>query len=494
MLVWSLDRGGGVSTDGLLGRLEEICGPERVVSHPHALKTYESDGLLQYKVAPRVAVLPDSTAEVIAILRACHSARVPWVARGSGTGLSGGAVPVAEGVLIVLARMRRILEVDLDNARVVAQPGVTNLDISKAVAPTHFYPPDPSSQIVCSIGGNVAENSGGAHCFKYGFTTNYVTGLEIVLADGEVVTLGGKELDHPGYDLVGAIVGSEGTLGVVTEITLRVAPVPESVRTLVAYFTSTDRAGQAVSDIVAARIVPGAIEMMDALTIEAAEEATHAGYPRDVAAALIVELDGPTAECDAGFDDVAAICERNGATGLRIAEDEAERELIWKARKAAFGAMGRISPDYYVQDGVIPRTRLSEVLARIDELADEHGLRVANVFHAGDGNLHPLVCYDASHEGESERAEKLAGAILEACVATGGSITGEHGVGIDKKRYMGHMFSEGDLATFQRLRCAFDPEGLANPGKVMPTPRLCGEVPGPYRQHPLERAGIIERL
>jgi glycolate oxidase len=494
MLGESLDRGGDVGTDGLLRQMEAICGKERVVSHPHALKTYESDGLLQYKVSPLVAVLPDSTEEVAAILRACHKAAVPWVARGSGTGLSGGAVPVAEGVLIVLARMRRILEVDLDNARVVAQPGVTNLEISAAVAPTHFYPPDPSSQIVCSVGGNVAENSGGAHCFKYGFTTNYVTGLEIVLADGEVVRLGGKELDHPGYDLVGAIVGSEGTLGVVTEITLRVSPVPESVRTLVAYFPGTDRAGKAVSDIVAARIVPGAIEMMDALTIEAAEQATHAGYPRDVAAALIVELDGPASECDARFDDVAAICERNGATGLRIAEDDAERQLIWKARKAAFAAMGRISPDYYVQDGVIPRTRLSEVLARIDELSDEHGLRVANVFHAGDGNLHPLVCYDAAREGESERAEKLAGAILEACVETGGSITGEHGVGVDKKRFMGRMFSEDDLATFQRLRCAFDPDGLANPGKVMPTPRLCGEVPGPYRQHPLERAGVIERL
>ncbi|MFN2490577.1 MAG: FAD-linked oxidase C-terminal domain-containing protein [Actinomycetota bacterium] len=481
-------------SDRLLRELEGICGTERVVRHPHALKTYESDGLLQYKVSPRVAVLPDSSSEVRAIVRACRDAGVPWVARGSGTGLSGGAVPIAEGVLIVLSRMRRILEVDLDNARVVVEPGVTNLEVSRAVAPTHFYPPDPSSQIVCSIGGNVAENSGGAHCFKYGFTTNYVTGLDVVLADGDVVTLGGKELDHPGYDLLGAVVGSEGTLGIVTKITLRVVPVPETVRTLVAYFDSTERAGQAVSDIVAERVVPGAIEMMDKLTIEAAEEATHAGYPLDVEAALIVELDGPETECEARFDDVADICKRNGATGIRTAEDEAERQLIWKARKAAFAAMGRISPNYYVQDGVIPRTRLSDVLKRIDELEQEHGLRVANVFHAGDGNLHPLVCYDATERGESERAELLAGAILEACIEAGGSITGEHGVGLDKKRYMDRMFSEDDLATFQRLRCAFDPDGVVNPGKVMPTPRLCGEVPGPYRRHPLERAGVIERL
>jgi glycolate oxidase len=484
-----------VSRDGKwVAALESICGNERVITHPHALRTYESDGLLQYRATPQAVVLPDTAEEVRRVVRTCHDAGIPWVARGSGTGLSGGAVPVEEGVVISLSRLRRIIEVDLDNQRVVCEPGVTNLDISKAVAPTHFYPPDPSSQVVCSIGGNVAENSGGAHCFKYGFTTNYVCGLEVVLSDGEVVRLGGKELDGPGYDLLGAFVGSEGTLGVATQIIVRVVPAPEVMRTLVAYYTSTDQAGQTVSDIVAEGIIPGAIEMMDALSIKACEEATHAGYPTDAGAALIVELDGPAGECDARFDRVRELCEANGSTGIRVAGDGAERELIWKARKAAFAAMGRLSPNYYVQDGVIPRTALPDVLRRIDELSRSYDMPVANVFHAGDGNLHPLVCFDGARDGEPERAEELAGAILSACVDAGGSITGEHGVGIDKKRYMKMMFGESDLDAFQRLRCAFDPHGLANPGKVMPTPRLCGEVPGTYRRHPLEQAGVAERF
>ena len=416
---------------------------------------------------------------------------MPWVARGSGTGLSGGALPVADGVLIVLARLRRILSVELDDSRVVVEPGVTNLAVSGAVSPTHFYPPDPSSQIVCSIGGNIAENSGGAHCFKYGFTTNYVTGLELILTDGSIVQL---DRDAPGYDLLGAFVGSEGTLGVATRITLRVLPKPETVRTMVAFFDDTGDAGEAVTAIVGGGLVPGAIEMMDRLSIRAAEAATGVGYRLDVGAALLVELDGPREECDAGFEQVQAVCSRAGAREVRIARTDAERDLIWKARKAAFAAMGRIAPAYYVQDGVIPRTRLSEVLRRIDALASEYKLQVANVFHAGDGNLHPLVCYDAASPGEPERAEELAGLIVRACVDAGGSITGEHGVGVDKKAYMPTMFSEADLDTFQRLRCAFDPHSLANPGKVMPTPRLCGEVPGPYREHPLERAGIAERF
>jgi glycolate oxidase len=481
---------GGVPVE----RLVEICGREWVVTEQDPLRTYESDGLLQYAVVPAAAVLPDTAEEVRQVVRACYEAGVPWVARGSGTGLSGGALPVEGGVLISLSRMRRIIEVDLDNQRVVVEPGVTNAEVTRAVAPTHFYPPDPSSQIICSIGGNVAENSGGVHCFKYGFTTNYVLGLEVVLPDGEVVTLGGKELDRPGYDLLGAFVGSEGTLGVATRITLRVTPAPEATRCLVAYYTSTDQAGQAVSDVVSAGIVPGAMEMMDNLAIQATEAATNAGNPLDAGAALIIELDGSESECTARFDEVKAICERNGATGIRIAADEAERQLIWKARKAAFAAMGRLSPNYYVQDGVIPRTRLPEVLRRIDELSAEHHLRVANVFHAGDGNLHPLVLFDAGVPGEAERAEELAGLIIEVCVEVGGSLTGEHGIGVDKKRYMPKMFSEADLEAFQRLRCAFDPDGLVNPGKVMPTPRLCGEVPGPYRQHPIEAAGIAERL
>jgi glycolate oxidase len=416
---------------------------------------------------------------------------VPWVARGSGTGLSGGALPHAEGVLIVLTRLRRILEVELDDGLVVVEPGVTNLAVSGAVGPTHFYPPDPSSQIVCSIGGNVAENSGGAHCFKYGFTTNYVVGLEIVLSDGSVVTL---RRDDPGYDLLGAFVGSEGTLGVATKIWLRVVPAPESTRTLLAFFEDTSQAGEAVSAIVEAGLVPGAIEMMDRLSIEAAEQATGAGYRQDAGAALLVELDGAREECFSGLEQIMGLCVRAGAVDIRVAQDKRERDLIWRTRKAAFAAMGRIAPAYYVQDGVIPRTRLSEVLREIDRLAEEHDLRVANVFHAGDGNLHPLVCYDSAREGEAKRAEELSGLIMKACVDAGGSITGEHGVGVDKKAYMPSMFSELDLEAFQRLRCAFDPHGLANPGKVMPTPRLCGEVPGPYREHPLERAGVAERF
>jgi glycolate oxidase len=478
----------------LIDELRAACGESNVVTHPHQLRTYESDGLLRYRVTPRAVVLPGSAQEVQAVLRACHEAEVPWVARGSGTGLSGGALPVEEGIVIGVNRMNRVLEVDLPNQRLVVEPGVTNLDVSKAAGPTHFYPPDPSSQIVCSIGGNVAENAGGAHCFKYGFTTNYVTGLELVLPDGELIQIGGKELDQPGYDLLGAFVGSEGTLGIATKITVRVVPVPEGVRTLVAFFADTTHAGRTVSDIVSAGIVPGAIEMMDSLAIEAAEGATNAGYPADAGAALVVELDGSEAECEHRFEEVKELCDRNEATGIRVAQDEEERAVIWKARKAAFAAMGRVSTHYYVQDGVIPRTRLPEVLARIDELSKEYGMRVANVFHAGDGNLHPLVCYDGHTEGEAERAEELSGQILAACVEAGGSITGEHGVGYDKKGYMPRMFDEPDFDAFQRLRCAFDPAGMANPGKVMPTPRLCGEVPGPYRQHPLEAAGIAERF
>ena len=484
--------GGG--TGALADRLRGIVGPEHVITHAQQLATYASDGLLQYAATPAVAVLPGTAGEVAGVVRACHETQTPWVARGAGSGLSGGALPVEQGVLIALTRLRRILEVDLENGRVLVEPGVTNIAVSQAVGPTHFYPPDPSSQIVCTIGGNVAENSGGAHCFKYGFTTNYVTGLELVLPDGSEVSLGGRELDHPGLDLIGAFVGSEGTLGIATGIWLRVVPKPEAVRTLVAFFGSTVSAGEVVSEIVSAGIVPGAIEMMDNLSIRAAEGATNAGYPTDAGAALVVELDGSEAECEARFAEVVALCEDGGADSVRVAQDELERELIWKTRKAAFAAMGRIAPNYYVQDSVIPRTRLAEVLRRIDELAAEHELQVANVFHAGDGNLHPLVCYDGAAPGEAERAEELAGLIVKVCVDEGGSITGEHGVGVDKKRYMPSMFDEPDLATFQRLRCAFDPEGRANPGKVMPAPRLCGEVPGPYRVHPLEQAGLAERF
>jgi glycolate oxidase len=482
------------NADGLVEELRAIVGAQYVVTHPHQLRTYESDGLLHHRGTPAAVVLPDTADQVRRIVRACWERKVPWVARGAGSGLSGGALPVTDGLLIACGRMRRVLEVDLPNQRVVVEPGVTNAEITKVVGPSHYFPPDPSSQIVCTIGGNVAENSGGAHCFKYGFTTNYVTGLEVVLPDGDVVELGGKHVDAPGYDLVGPFVGSEGTLGVVTKVTVRVIPNQEAVKTLVAFYDSIDEAGETVSDIVAAGIVPGAIEMMDTLSIKAAEAATHVGYPTDAAAALLVELDGSLQECEARFDEVVDVCRGNGAREVRVAKDDAERQLIWKARKSAFGAMGRVSPNYFVQDGVIPRTRLSEALQRIAKLSEDYGLRVANVFHAGDGNLHPLIAYDGSKPGEAERAEELSGEIIKTCLDLGGSITGEHGVGVDKKRYMASQFSESDLEAFQRLRCSFDPAGLANPGKLMPTPRLCGEVPGPYRQHPLEAAGLAERF
>jgi glycolate oxidase len=478
----------------LVEELRAICGDEWVYTQEHQLRTYESDGLLQYQAIPAAAVLPGTADQVRQVVAACARAEVPWVARGSGSGLSGGALPVEDGVLVVVSRMKRILEIDLDNLRVCVEPGVTNAAVSAAVGPEFFYPPDPSSQIVCSIGGNVAENSGGAHCFKYGFTTNYVTGLELVLADGEMIQVGGHELDSPGYDLLGAFVGSEGTLGVATKVWLRIVPSPETVRTMVAFFDHTRQAGEAVSQIVQGGVVPGAIEMMDAKAIEASEVAAKAGFPIGRGAALLVELDGSEHECEARFEEVTAICSRCGSDDVRVARDEAERQRFWKARKAAFAAMGRIAPNYFVQDGVIPRTTLPDVLERIDGLAAEYGLVVANVFHAGDGNLHPLVCYDGTVEGEAERAEELSGRILDACLEVGGSITGEHGVGVDKKRHMPKMFGEADLDAFQRLRCAFDPAGLANPGKVMPTPRLCGEVPGPYRQHPLEAAGLAERF
>ena len=479
----------------LIQQMLAALGPDGVIAEREQLRTYECDGLTSYRVIPSLVVLPESVEEVQAAVRICHRAGVPFVARGSGTGLSGGALPVEEGVLIVLSRMRRILEVDLPNQRVVVEPGVINLWVTEEVAPAgYYYAPDPSSQLVCSIGGNVAENSGGAHCLKYGFTTNHVTGLEVVLPDGELVQLGGKALDTPGYDLVGAFVGSEGTLGIATKITLRIIRKPETVRTLLAAFGSMEEAGGAVSGIIAAGIVPAAVEMMDALSRQAAEAAVHAGYPPEAGGLLIVELDGPATEVEHQFVAVERICREHGCSELRVARDDAERMLMWKGRKAAFAAMGRISPDYYVQDGVIPRTALPAVLREMARLSQEHGLRVANVFHAGDGNLHPLVLYDAEQEGQAERAEQLAGEILRACLAHGGSITGEHGVGYDKKRYMADMFTATDLAVMQLLRCAFDPAHLCNPGKVFPTPRLCGEVPGPYRMHPLERAGVAERM
>ena len=472
--------------------VERFAAITETIREPAQLRTYECDGLTGRRVVPALVALPGNAAEVQAVVRLCNEAQVPFVARGAGTGLSGGALPVADGVVISLARMTRIVSVDLDRGEIVVEPGVANLDVTRAVAADGFYyAPDPSSQQVCTIGGNVAENSGGAHCLKYGFTVNHVLAADVVLPDGELVEL---SVWDDGPDLLGAFVGSEGTLGIATRLTLRILRSPEAVRTLLAGFAHTDGAGAAVSAVIARGILPAAIEMMDAVTIEAAEAAVDARYPAGCGAVLIVELDGPSIQVEEDLAAVEAICRENDASEIRIAADAADRAAIWRGRKAAFAAMGRISPDYYVQDGVVPRTKLPEVLRRIEALSQEHGLRVGNVFHAGDGNLHPLVLYDGRVDGEAERAAHVAELILEACVDAGGSITGEHGVGTDKACAMPLMFGADDLEAMLRLRTAFDPLGLANPGKVFPTPRLCGEVPGPYRAHPLEKAGLADRF
>jgi glycolate oxidase len=479
-----------------LEELTAALGDEYVITEPEQLATYDCDGLTGWRAQPACVVLPGSGPEVQDVLRLCARYRVPFVARGAGTGLSGGALPVADGLVVSVARLSRILEVDVESERVVVEPGVANLDVTRAVAAHgYFYAPDPSSQQVCTIGGNLAENSGGAHCLKHGFTVNHVTGAKVALPDGELLELGGKAIDgDDGPDLLGVIVGSEGTLGIAVEVTLRIVRQPEAVVTQLAAFTSVDAAGDAVSRIVAAGILPSAMEIMDRFTIRAAEEAYRPGYPDGADSVLLVELDGVAAQVDDDTEAVDAICRAAGAFEIRTASSPDERALLWKGRKGAFAAMGRVSPDYYVQDGVVPRTKLPDVLRRIEELSDEHGLRVGNVFHAGDGNLHPLVLYDAAIEGQVERAKTLADEILAACVEAGGSLTGEHGIGVDKACAMPSMFSERDLEVFERVRKAFDPDGLANPGKVIPTPRLCGEVPGPYRAHPLERLGLAERF
>ncbi|MEV4802248.1 FAD-linked oxidase C-terminal domain-containing protein [Nonomuraea sp. NPDC049421] len=475
----------------LIAALRSLLPHDAVITDPVRLRTYECDGLTYHRATPGVVVLPETAEQVAAVVRLCNEHGVPFVARGSGTGLSGGALPREDGVLIVTSKMRAILEIDLPNRRAVVEPGVTNLAITEAVrAQGYYYAPDPSSQQVCSIGGNVAENSGGAHCLKYGFTVNHVEACEIVTPDGDLVTL--DRMD-PGYDLLGAFIGSEGTLGIATKITVRLCRAPEAVTTVLAAFESIEQGGRAVSAIIGAGIVPAAIEMMDALAIEAAEAAVACSYPEGAGAVLIVELDGPAAEVERQFARLREICSE--AFELRVAADPAERAAIWKGRKSAFAAVGRISPAYIVQDGVVPRTSLPAVLAAIDRLSEEHDIRVANVFHAGDGNLHPLVLFDDGDPGAGERAEVVSGAILDLCIEHGGSITGEHGVGVDKSRYMPKMFSADDLDTMQLVRCAFDPEGLANPGKVFPTPRLCGEVPGKRKGvHPLVESGKAEQF
>jgi glycolate oxidase len=478
----------------VLEQLRAAVGDDGLITAPAALRTYACDGLTGHRVTPAAVVLPVTTVAVAEVVRTCADANIPFVARGAGTGLSGGALPSADGVVVCLTRMRSILDIDLDNHQVTVQPGVTNLEVSKAVRPLgYFYAPDPSSQQVCTIGGNVAENSGGAHCLKYGFTTHHVLAATFVTADGRIAQLGGAVRDAAGYDLLGVVIGSEGTLGIVTEVVLRIVRVPESTQTVLAAFSSMGDAGEAVSRIIAAGITPAAIEMMDRLAIMACEQTVHAGYP-DCGAALIVELDGPKIEADASLREVIETCTASGATEIRVAADDTERALIWKARKAAFASMGRISPSYYVQDGVIPRTRLRDVLEQIDALSESYALRVANVFHAGDGNLHPLVLFDDTQAGAGERALEVAGKILEACITAGGSITGEHGVGSDKACYMPKMFSPSSIDVMGRVRDAFDARDLCNPGKALPTPRLCGEVPGMYRPHAAEAAGLAERM
>lgn len=480
----------------LVGRLHQAVGAARVLTDPAQLRTYACDGLTNFRVVPGAVVLAETRQHVVDTISLCAQANVPFVARGSGTGLSGGALPSADGVLLVLSRLRRILEVDIDDARMVVEPGVINLDVTRAVAASALlFAPDPSSQQVCSIGGNVAENSGGAHCLKYGFTVNHVLAAEVVLPDGQVVTLGGNAPERPGYDLLGAFVGSEGTLGVATRVTLRLLRAPETVQTMLVGFRSVEAAGAAVSDVIAAGITPAAIEMMDALAIEAAEAAVACGYPSGAAAVLVIELDGPQVEVTQQFVQVEALVHARGAFAVRIAADDEDRAMMWRGRKSAFAAVGRLSPAYFVQDGVVPRTQLAEVLDEIEQMACAAGLRVANVFHAGDGNLHPLVLFDDRVEGQAEAAEALAGDILDVCVQRGGSITGEHGVGFEKRAKMASQFTADDLDTMQRLRCAFDPAGLANPGKIFPTPRLCGERPGPRTgAHPLSSAGVAELL
>ncbi|WP_332693177.1 FAD-linked oxidase C-terminal domain-containing protein [Devosia sp.] len=462
--------------DEIVAALRAIVPGEGVIDSAAEMMPYESDGLMAYRQPPMVVVLPDTTEQVSQVLKYCFEQGIKVVPRGSGTSLSGGALPLADAVLLGLGKFKRIREIDFDNRAVVTEPGVTNLAISQAVAHAGFYyAPDPSSQIACSIGGNVAENSGGVHCLKYGMTTNNVLGCEIVLITGEIIRIGGKSAETSGYDLMGIITGSEGLLGVITEVTVRILQKPETARALMVGFAQVEAAGECVARIIGAGIIPGGMEMMDRPAIHAAEAFVHAGYPLDVEALLIVELDGPSAECDHLIEEVARIANANGAVSLRASNDEAERLAFWAGRKAAFPAVGRIAPDYYCMDGTIPRRHLGRVLGAIEQMEDEYGLRCANVFHAGDGNLHPLIMFDSNQPSEVERAEKFGAAILELCVEVGGTVTGEHGVGIEKIDQMCIQFSREELDFFAALKRGFDPYGLLNPEKVIPVLARCAE-------------------
>ncbi len=468
-----------MNREQLARRLRTVLPSEAVVDEPRALRAWESDGLTAYRQVPLVVVLPSTEDQVRAVLRLCHREGVPVVPRGAGTGLSGGALPDAAGVTLALSRMQSILEIDADNRIARVQPGVRNLAVSEAVAHLGlFYAPDPSSQIACSIGGNVAENSGGVHCLKYGLTVHNVLGARVVLADGELLELGGATLDDAGIDLLALLTGSEGLLGVITEVTLRLLPKPAAVRGLLAAFDAVGNAGQAVAGIIGAGIIPAGLEMMDAPAIRAAEAFANAGYPTDAAALLICELDGGAAEIDALVEAVSSICRDHGATEVRSARDPDDIALLWKGRKSAFPAVGRIAPDYYCMDGTIPRARLADVLAEIERLSGEFGLGVANVFHAGDGNLHPLILYDANAAGELERAEAFGTAIARLCVDVGGTVTGEHGVGVEKLDGMCAQFSAAEIRQFEAVKAAFDPAGLLNPGKAIPTLARCAELGG----------------
>jgi glycolate oxidase len=461
----------------IVAALRAIVPGEGVIAGEREMRPFESDGLTAYRQLPMVVVLPDTTRQVSEVLKYCHGEGIKVVPRGAGTSLSGGALPLADGVLLGMAKFNRVREIDFENRAAVVEPGVTNLAVSAAVAHEGFYyAPDPSSQIACTIGGNIAENSGGVHCLKYGMTTNNVLGCEMVLMNGEVIRLGGKHLDAAGYDLLGIVTGSEGLLGVVTEVTVRILKKPETARALMAGFPRSEDAGACVGAIIGAGIIPGGMEMMDKPAIHAAEEFVHAGYPLDVEALLIVELDGPGPEVDHLCSRVEAIARSCGAVTCQVSRSEEERLLFWAGRKAAFPAAGRISPDYYCMDGTIPRGKLPLVLERMKEMSRRHGLRVANVFHAGDGNLHPLILYDANKPGEMEKAEAFGAEILKLCVEVGGVLTGEHGVGVEKRDLMPVMFSETDLNQQQRVKCAFDDKGLLNPGKVFPTLHRCAEL------------------
>ena len=486
----------------LIEAVADVVGPTYVISDPAELKVYETDGLTIFKATPDVVALPKSAAEVAEVVRLCVRERVPFVPRGAGTGLSGGALALEGGVVIGLNRMNRVLEVNYANQRAVIEPGLINIWLTSQVSQDgYYYAPDPASQTACSVGGNVAENSGGPHCLKYGVTTNHVLALEIVLATGETIEVGSWTPDPPGYDLTGIFVGSEGTFGIVTKIVVRLLKRPEAVKTMLLVFETIADASAAVSGIIARGIIPAAIEMMDNLTIQAVEKGVHAGYPADAGSVLLVELDGPRAEVEALTEPVIAVGREHRMREVRVARDDAERTLLWKGRKAAFAAMGQISSAYYVQDGVIPRTHLLKILGEIDALSRQYGLRVANVFHAGDGNLHPLILYDDRVGGEVQKAEAMGAEIMQRCIAVGGSITGEHGVGFEKRDFMPLMYTPADLEAMAKVKRVWNPDGLLNPGKIFPTSKSCVEVsaagkPGDigYKPHRIELEGKAQRF